>query len=284
MAKTAKSMGSKSVSFRADVAVADAISEAAEARGMSPSDFIRTVMLKVLKSAKGGADVTAAKVKALSPDAQKKVVRARVIIKELATLRASRPAASLLDDIFQDGDGEEIAGKIQALELELAVLKKAIGKEIPVSKAEEDNNEEDGDEEGGGEKTNAEENADGLLGIAAITNSLRVFVRKQDWLDYLFNFFPSPSIEDVLIKKFKSVLDGEISDGDEILELQEKSLEVVDKRKEIHRLEASGTDKAVAEARALRKELDSMRDDLLAPVVEEAEEEEPEEEEAEEEK
>jgi len=263
MAKTERSTGRKIVSFRADAGVADAIYEAAEARGMNPSDFVRTIMLKVLKPAKESPDATAAKIKALSSEAQKKVIRARAVMKELEALRASRPAANLLDDIFRDGDGEEVAGKIQALELELADLKKAVGKEIPLSKSEGDD-----DEEPGEEKTDAEENADGLLGIAGLLNSLRAVGQKSDWLDSLFNFFPSPSIEELLVKKFKSVLDGEIPDGEELLDLQEKSLEVIDKRREIKRLEAIGTNKAEMKARALRNELDSMRDDLLAPKEE----------------
>ena len=267
MAKIEKSTGRKIVSFRADAGVADAIYEAAEARGMNPSDFVRTIMLKVLKPAKESPDATAAKIKALSSEAQKKVIRARAVIKELGALRASRPAANLLDDIFQDGDGEEVAGKIQALEIELADLKKAVGKEVLLPKSEED-----GDEEAGEEKTDAEENADGLLGIANLVNSLRAVAQKRDWLDSLFDFFPSPSVEDVLVKKFKSVLGGKIQDGEELLDLQEKSLEVIDKRKEIQRLEADDTDKARAKARVLRNELDSMRDELLAPAEEAAEE------------
>jgi len=277
--------GSKIVSFRADVAVADAISKAAEERGLNSSDFIRTIMLKFLKPEKESADATAAKIKALSPEAQKKVVRGRAVIKELRVLRAPRPASNPLDDFFQDTDEEEVAGRIQALELELAELKKAVGKELSMSKgpgngkgkkAEDEvsrvfsvipieGGQGDEDGEGGrGEKSDAEKNADGFLEIKGLVDKLGAFVEERGWLDRLFG--SGDSVEDLLIKKFRALLDGAEADGEELGGLQEKALRVIAIREKRQKLEAGGANEDLIQG--LEDELEPIREELLADSAE----------------
>jgi len=120
----------KVLAFRAEADMAKAVEELAKSRGLSTSDFMRAVMGKVLEPAKDRAEESGAVIKSLSPSSQKKVARVSAIQKILIGLRADQAKAGALDDVFQDGDGEVIAGKIQALELELAGLKKEVRKEL----------------------------------------------------------------------------------------------------------------------------------------------------------
>ena len=143
----------KVLGFKADGNMVAAVEGLAKSRGLNTSEFIRVVMGKILEPAKDRAEESEAVIKSLSPSSQKKVARVSAIQKILIGLRADQAKAGALDDVFQDGDGEVVAGKIQALELELAGLKKEVRKELAGFK-------KSGEKEGGPKVCRADDEAE----------------------------------------------------------------------------------------------------------------------------
>ena len=270
------------------MADANAISELARIRGLTPSDFVRTVILKALEPMKKRADSTAAAVRALPPEAQERVARARAIRKELDVLRSSRPVTDLLDDVFHDGDGDTVQGNIRSLEAELAELKKAYRGDLLSLKRLADGEvfnlakpfDEDGDEDGGKSdagksdaeedaeedagKTDAEKNAERLIGIEEAIDSLQGVREDRTFLDLLLKGRP---VAELLIQEYEYERDcGSPSDEalDDLDEMTEKVLDIRGKIMDLEKAEEGDAAAAAAPViENLRKELASLREDFL---------------------
>jgi hypothetical protein len=118
----------RTLAFRLEATAATTLEQIADKKGMTPSDFLRSLVSKVLVPIKENEDAKAAAIDALSPAGRKKVARAVEIKKELRAMRDSHSVIGPLDDVFEAGD--DTAERIRGLERELELLKAAVEKEV----------------------------------------------------------------------------------------------------------------------------------------------------------
>ena len=294
----------RTLAFRIDDGAATTLEQIAEKKGVTPSDFLRSLVSKVLVPMKENEDAKAAAIATLSPAGRKRVARAIEIKKELRALRDSHSAVGPLDDVFEVSD--DTAGRIRDLERELETLKTAVEKEaaelessgkgrgaglsvhkvqaVPVPDEEEVDEDDDQaeDEDADEEEVDEADEGDEAPGSGADEKEARYETVKKMLAELDEVREPRSVLDDIgsvvfgdglpvvelLNKELKGERDGEPSDPEHFDKLRRLTSRAIAIRKKVLKFKAEDTDAARKLAQARAVELAKLRPEVLALIEE----------------